>query len=458
MSPSELFPKDGEILSVSVFVERINAFLKAEVPSCWIRGEISNLRQQSSGHAYFSIKDERSQVSVVLFKGVAGKYVLKDGNQILLYGESSVYEPRGQFQIIGRHVLEDGKGALQQTFEKLKEKLQGEGLFDADRKKPIPPLPKRIAVVTSPTGAAIRDFIEILRRREWKGEIVLFPCQVQGSSAHLDIIEKINQAERFGGCDLLVIMRGGGSLEDLWCFNEEALVRRIANCTLPTISAIGHQIDFVLCDFAADLRAETPSAAAEWISSHYIDALQQLQTLEHRLDEKMTQYLQKKKHGAEILREQLLKNSPVAKIEYFSLKLDDLQGQLQRQWDAFHQKKALQLESHRNRFQVAPLQRAIADHFKNLTSLKSVLTKNIEQGKEEKRSVYASKKEVFQHLHFENTLKRGYCLAQDVEGSRVTSVHQLLEGQTLDVFFQDGHSETIIERIFPKKNTLTLQS
>src|SRR5271165_2171228 len=259
-------------LSVTEFTRRVKALLEGAMGSCWVRGEVSNLRVQPSGHAYFSLKDAGAQLSAVMFRAHAARQAvrLRDGLQVVAFGDVGVYEPQGKYQLVVRTLVADGVGALQLEYEALKRRLSDEGLFDAGRKKPIPPMPGTVGFLTSPTGAAVQDFMRILIRRGWRGRVVVLPAKVQGEGAAAEMVGMLHLAETLGIFDLIVIGRGGGSIEDLWAFNEEPLVRAVAACAVPTISAVGHEIDFTLCDFAADLRAETPSAAAELISSQFV--------------------------------------------------------------------------------------------------------------------------------------------------------------------------------------------
>ena len=263
----EFLKQSDEVLSVGEFSRRFKMLVKTCVPELWLRGEISNLKTYSSGHTYFTLKDEEGSISAVLFKGYsrAVSFQLREGMKVFLYGEIAVYEVRGCYQMVVKAALPDGTGDLARRFEELKKRLSAEGLFDSERKKPIPRLPGKIAVVTSPTGAAIRDFCKILKRRGWRGKVYILPAKVQGIGSAAEIAERVKAAQDYvfgdgSGFDLLVVMRGGGSLEDLWSFNEEIVARAVAESRIPTISAVGHEIDFTLADFAADLRAETPSA------------------------------------------------------------------------------------------------------------------------------------------------------------------------------------------------------
>ena len=287
----ELFPpaETRKVLSVWELTSDIKRLLEKSVGSVWVGGEITNRRAQSSGHIYFTLKDVAAQLNCVLFRGTAAaqRSLLADGQKVLLQGDVTVYEARGQYQLIVREVELQGVGALQLQFEKLKQTLAAEGLFAPERKRPLPRFPQRIGLVTSPTGAAIRDVLHVVQRRNPALEIILAPCRVQGDGAAREIAEAIRQLNKFdagqASClspsekserqagspsyiDLILITRGGGSLEDLWAFNEELVARAIFESQLPIVSAVGHEIDFTIADFVADVRAATPSAAAEIIT------------------------------------------------------------------------------------------------------------------------------------------------------------------------------------------------
>ncbi len=267
---SDIPKKETKALSVTQLVRKIKRAIEADVGRLWIEGEVSNLKKQGSGHWYFCLKDSGSQIQCVMFNARRkdGSEALEDGSQVKVFAEASIYEPRGQLQIIVEKAERSGQGDLQARFEALKRKLHAEGIFDSSRKRPLPLFPRTIGIVTSPTGAAIQDILTVLARRAPWVQPVLFPVRVQGNGAENEIANAIRQLtspEKFGHpvCDLLIVGRGGGSIEDLWCFNEEVVARAIAASTIPIISAVGHEIDFTISDFAADLRAPTPSAAAE---------------------------------------------------------------------------------------------------------------------------------------------------------------------------------------------------
>ena len=327
------FDLDGgetRVESVSAFTRRVKTLLEASFGSSWVRGEVSNVRAQGSGHVYFSLKDAGAQVSAVLFRGDAARQTVKlrDGQQVVIYGDVSVYEARGQYQLIVRVVIEDGVGRLQREFEALKARLAAEGLFDPAAKKAIPALPACVGFVTSPTGAAVQDFIRIMARRGWRGRVVVLPARVQGEGAAAEMAAMLTLAEGVGIFDLLVIGRGGGSLEDLWAFNEEVLVRAVAACAVPIISAVGHEIDFSLCDFAADVRAETPSAAAELISSKFVEAAERAGRAGDAMDEALERALGEATERLDHARSRLRLLAPAAQIEQGFLRIDDLGNRL----------------------------------------------------------------------------------------------------------------------------------
>ena len=275
-----------KIFSVTAITREIKASLEDAFGEVWIEGEISNLRRPGSGHLYFTLKDENAQIRAVFFRGHQNttRIELKDGLKVRVRGQVTVYERSGDYQVIVHLVEDAGLGKLQAAFEALKKKLKEEGLFDAERKKPLPELPRHIGIVTSPTGAAIRDILNILSRRFPNLHVLIAPVKVQGEGAAEQIVRGIDYLNERGGLDVLIIGRGGGSLEDLWCFNEEIVARAIARSRIPIISAVGHEIDFTISDFVADLRAPTPSAAAELVIGRKADFEERLHVLARRLE------------------------------------------------------------------------------------------------------------------------------------------------------------------------------
>lgn len=282
-------------LTVSELNHQARHLLESSFMQVWVEGELSGFSRPSSGHWYFSLKDQKCQIRCAMFRGANQRIrtLPREGDQIRIRGKVTLYENRGDFQIIVEHLEPAGLGALQQAFEALKARLQGEGLFDPARKKPIPATPRHIGVVTSPTGAAIHDILTVLKRRCPAIPVTLYPTAVQGEAATADIVRAIDRAQQHGLADVLIIGRGGGSLEDLWCFNEEAVARAIAACPIPTVSAVGHEVDVTIADFVADLRAPTPSAAAEKISPDQQDWLRRLTEQQGRLGQSARRLLQR---------------------------------------------------------------------------------------------------------------------------------------------------------------------
>lgn len=316
MAPVDLFSdiakKPVKALSVTQLVRKMKRAVEAEVGRLWIEGEVSNLTKQGSGHWYFSLKDEGSQIQCAMFhaRNREGSEALENGAKVRVFAEATVYEARGQLQVIVEKAERSGLGDLQARFEALKRKLHAEGLFDASRKQALPAFPRVIGIVTSPTGAAIQDILNILTRRAPWVQPVLFPVRVQGRGAEREIaqaIGKFNAAERYGypRCDVLIVGRGGGSLEDLWCFNEEVVARAIAESAIPVISAVGHEIDFTIADFAADLRAPTPSAAAEIAVPDLMELRGSLQGLRNRISRSLRHLLREPSQKLDSLRTDL---------------------------------------------------------------------------------------------------------------------------------------------------------
>jgi exodeoxyribonuclease VII large subunit len=277
-------PDQSQIYSVSALNQSARALLESGLGIIWIEGEISNLAQPASGHIYFSLKDQDAQVRCAMFRGSKRKLTFRPDNglQVLARARVGLYEPRGEFQLVVESLEEAGEGLLRQRLEQLKRQLASEGLFDEKHKVRLPALPQRIGIITSPSGAVIRDILHVLSRRFPGIPVIIYPTPVQGAAAAPGVVAALKTAAERDECDVLVIARGGGSLEDLWAFNEEAVARAIFSCTLPVVSAIGHETDFTISDLVADLRAPTPSAAAELIVPNQTDWLHQLQNISKR--------------------------------------------------------------------------------------------------------------------------------------------------------------------------------
>ncbi len=318
------------ILTVTELTQEIKETLEEKFYDVWVEGEISNLRIPPSGHLYFTLKDEFSQIRAVLFrmrsKGL--RFIPEDGLHIICRGRVSLYEKRGEYQLILEEIEPKGIGALQLAFLQLKEKLEKEGLFDPSRKRPIPILPQNIGIVTSPTGAVIRDMIHIIHRRFENVGILLYPVRVQGEGASREIAEGIRYFNKMKNVDVIIVGRGGGSLEDLWAFNEEEVARAIHRSKIPIISAVGHETDYTISDFVADLRAPTPSAAAELVVKEKKELKRNLGFLKERLQSQILQNLEEMRKRIIYLRKRLI--HPKKRIEDLFLKVDDLSHRIEK--------------------------------------------------------------------------------------------------------------------------------
>ena len=306
--------------------------LERGLPALWIEGEISNLSRPSSGHWYFSLKDESAQLRCAMFRqrNLLARFTPKDGMHVLLRGRVSLYEPRGDYQFIADHAEDAGEGALRRRFEVLKTKLAAEGLFATARKRPLPALPRRIGVITSPTGAAIRDVLNILRRRFCSIPVLIYPVQVQGASAAGQIAASIRLASRRADCDVLILARGGGSLEDLWAFNEEAVARAIVDCAIPIVSGVGHEVDFTIADFVADVRAPTPSGAAELVAPDCSEWSRNIARIARRAGAALSRKLANRRDRLVWLERRLTQLHPGVELRQRAQRLDEIEQRLLR--------------------------------------------------------------------------------------------------------------------------------
>ena len=440
MMDSLFRPNSEQVLNVTELTRQIKVQLEENFVQIWVRGEVSNLRRQSSGHVYFSLKDSESQLPCVLFSrdAIQQGFDLANGMEVMLFGNLSVYEPHGRYQLIAKIALQSGQGQLQLEFERLKRKLAAEGLFEEERKRQLPILPRRIAVITSPTGAAIRDFLRILQRRNYRGDIVVFPARVQGNEAPKELAKMLEYAAASDGFDLIVLTRGGGSIEDLWAFNNEALARKVADCPLPVISAVGHEIDAVLTDYVADKRAETPSAAAELISSLALETEQRFQELQSKLLDRIQYELSERNRNLNELQTKMRLMTPQKQVQMLGMRLDDLENRLSQ---------SLKARLGQERTQLARASQRLAEHHpRNRIGLASQSLGNLKHGLRRALQVAVhSKKEHMLHLQkrLENsslkaTLRRGYAVLKDNEGTIIDSADKGLEHDRITAYLQDG--------------------
>lgn len=320
------------VYTVSRLNREARITLSSHFGTVWVEGEMSNLATPASGHLYFTLKDAEAQVRCAMFRGSGRLLGFKpaNGDHVLARAQVGLYEPRGDYQLIVDLLEEAGDGALQRAFEALKKRLDAEGLFDPARKKPVPRFPACIGVVTSPTGAAIRDILTVLARRYPAASVIVFPTKVQGSEAPAELVRALQRADASGWCDVLLLARGGGSLEDLWAFNDESLARAIAACRTPVVTGIGHEVDFTIADFAADLRAPTPSAAAESVTPDRIDLGNRLQRLESQLGRSFLGRLERVQQRLDFVERRLQQCHPRQRLGRQAQRLAELQHRLAR--------------------------------------------------------------------------------------------------------------------------------
>jgi len=447
------------ILTVSELNEQIGDLLETRFDLLWVEGEVSNLRRPSSGHRYFTLKDEKSQIRAVIFKSVAGSrsfrnnrphlFELEEGMQILCRARLAVYTPRGEYQLILDSVEPRGTGALQKAYEQLKARLQSEGLFDSSRKKPIPYLPRRIGVITSPTGAVIRDILNITGRRFPSVSIVVAPVRVQGAESPREIIQALQDLHTLGGIDVLILARGGGSLEDLASFNDESVARAISASMIPVISAVGHETDFTIADFVADLRAPTPSAAAELAVPNKNDLIAWLTGMQNRLGNLCRRKLLQGRDQLTRYRERL--KDPNRIIAGFRLALDDREERL-----LFTAQQRLSREKHkcllqqRNLQQAGPIRRIRSSRLE-AANLENRLISACLARLERARQSWSLQTALLDSLSPLAILQRGYSIARTFpEGRIIRDAAMLKTGDSLEIQVQKGRLQAEITGIFPE--------
>jgi exodeoxyribonuclease VII large subunit len=443
-------PAQPRVLTVSELTKAVRSALEMTIGQVWVRGEISNYRRQASGHHYFTLKDDGCQLACVLFASAARLMPgmrLADGMQVQVLGELTVYEARGQYQLVVRIVQEEGLGALRARFEALKAKLAAEGLFDASRKRPLPRLPLRIGVVTSPTGAAIRDFLKVLHRRMPGVEVIIHPVRVQGRGAAAEIAAAVRDFSKFEpGVDVVVVTRGGGSLEDLWEFNEEVLVRAIAASEAPVVSAVGHEIDFTLADFAADFRAPTPSAAAELIVPDAVELLRGVRECVARMYRECAGVLRFQRARLAAHERTVLFREPLRQVRERGQILDAMEASMRRV--AEHAVKDRQgrlrhaaavISAHRP----GPLMAVLRGR---LERGRAALGEHIARRLARRREQLAGAIAMIEALSPKATLARGYSITFDPQGRVIRSAEELTAGDAIRTRFRDGEIDSVVER------------
>ena len=404
-----------EIYSVSDYIKLCKNAIEKNIPQCFVEGEISNLSMPSSGHWYFSLKDKNSQVRCALFRLNQRKikFTPENGMSVIIRGATTLYPQRGDFQLIIQQMEPAGIGNLQLAFDQLKNKLRLEGLFDSANKKEVPSFPTKIGVISSSTGAVIKDIIKVLNSRYPLAKILLYDTVVQGENAHLKIIKALRAADRSKNCDVIILARGGGSLEDLWAFNEEELAREIYQCSTPIISSIGHETDTTIADFVSDLRAPTPSAAAMSATPDLNTILYNASKLKKYLYDSIKQSIESKKNTLELLRLRIV--NPSQQLLLNAQKLDELEIRLLKQ------NKTL-IDDNKEKLKLSFSQ--LLTHSQNFIKLR-----------QNELSNYGNSLNLLSPL---NTLSRGYTMTQDNRGSIITSVKRIKLNEVISTKFHDG--------------------
>lgn len=416
-----------------ITVSQLNRYLKfkfdqdSNLNQVFLKGEISNFKAHTRGHLYFTIKDEASRINAVMFYSQASKinFTPEDGMKVMVTGRISVYEATGGYQIYVDDMIQDGVGNLYIEYEKLKKKLASEGLFDASKKKKIPKFPETIGIITAPTGAAIKDILSTIKRRWPITKTILFPSLVQGASAAPEIVKQIKKAQEYD-LDVLIVGRGGGSIEDLWCFNDEEVARAIYECKIPVISAVGHEIDFTIADYVADLRAPTPTGAAEMAVANQTDFYNYMKQINLRLNKSMQNYIKNNRERLDTLINSYILKNPISMYQVKEQKFDTLYERLHLVMKNLIQNEKISLQ---NKIDKIP-----------------ILTKHLLERNQNQYISLLNKLEILNPLL---TLKRGYSITK-IDNKVITSVKNINKNDALQVELQDGFLLTKVEKITKK--------
>lgn len=426
-------PAEQHIYSVSELSRDVSALLESAFPALWIEGEISNFSSPSSGHWYFTLKDNQAQVRCAMFRPRvrAVRFQPEPGKHVTVRAKVSLYEPRGDFQLIVEEMEEAGAGALQRALEELKKKLSAEGLFEAARKKPLPLFARTIGVITSPTGAALRDILSVLKRRFPSIPVLIYPTPVQGQGAGQKIAQAIALANARKECDVLILARGGGSLEDLWSFNEEVVARAIAACEIPLVCGVGHETDFSLADFVADRRAPTPSVAAEMVSPNGEEWIAQFAGQERRLIALMRSALNQASGRLKNLGPRL--QHPSRRLQMWTQRLDELERRLLQAWRTAQVQRTHRLATLAGRVRANAPENRLAKYRTQLSylavRLNQVETAQIDRHRNRLFLAIRGLETVSPLA----TLQRGYAIVADQDGHVIRSASQVFLGQDVDI-------------------------
>lgn len=428
------------IFTVYGLNNEVRQVLEQGFGSIWLVGEISNFAAPSSGHWYFTLKDERAQIRAAMFRNANQRVRIRpqNGMQVLVRAKLTVYEPRGDYQIIIEHMEDAGAGLLQQKYEQLKAKLQAEGLFDAAHKQALPDSIKKVGVITSPTGAAIRDILAVLHRRDPSVEVIIYPSAVQGQAATGELLHMLQRAIARNEVDVLIMTRGGGSLEDLWCFNDEQLAYALHSCPIPTISAVGHEVDFTICDFVADVRAPTPSAAAELVSRDQRETLHRIGHLSHRVEQAWARFFRQHQQQQQHLTVRLQQQHPQRQLQQNGQRLDELSMRAQHSVQRALQQQQRAQSQLSNRLHNVHPERRLAPLQQQQQQLQQRLQLAMQQLLKQQRQQFQA---LTQGLHMVSplqTIERGYAVVRKNDGAVVRNPAQLAPGEAFQVKVADG--------------------
>ena len=439
---SELFAPSS--ISVSELNALAKALLEDHLAGLWIAGEVSNLTRAASGHYYFSLKDSRAQVRCAMFKGAAMRLAkpLKEGDHIEVSGKISIYEARGEFQITVNEVRLKGLGQLYEAYERLKAQLQAEGAFSAERKKPLPARPQCIGIVTSLAAAALRDVVTTLNRRAPEIPVIVYPTPVQGTGSELQIAQAIKTASQRAECDVLIVCRGGGSIEDLWAFNEEPVVRAIEACAIPVVSGVGHETDFTLADFVADVRAPTPTGAAELVSPNRQESLHRLAQAKGRLKTVLEQRYFDASQKLDWLARQ---------IRHPRQKLDEQRTYIHKLAQTLSYSMTQNVRAHTVRFerQTQALQHFRPDisvYRQDIDRFQTTLSHAFRQLLAQRRQSLTAQTALLEAVSPQQILERGFSVVKNTRGQVIRNANALKQGQKLHIIFAEGETDVRVTK------------
>jgi exodeoxyribonuclease VII large subunit len=441
---------DRVVCTVGELAMRIKAQLEDQFPAVWVEGEISNLRTPSSGHAYFTLKDDTAQLRCVLFRGRGRRVAFQpeDGMQVLAFGGLDVYLARGEYQLVVELLEPKGVGALQLAFEQLKRRLEAEGLFDAARKRPLPPFPRTIGIVTSPTGAAIRDMLHVIDRRFADLRILITPVRVQGEEAPGEIVAALRDLQAVEDLDVIIVGRGGGSIEDLWAFNDERVARAIAGCRVPVISGVGHETDFTIADFVADLRAPTPSAAAEVVVQEKLQVARALVSLYEALKQAMASRLERDRERVEVLGKRRVLTDAARALRDLYRRVDELTSRLTRAVRGSERQATHRLSLARNALRSLNPVARIANGTVLLAQLRGRLASAAVHSVKVSQHRFDAAVGRLDSLSPLAVLGRGYSLTRLLpSGVIVRDAEQTRPGDAVEILLHQGAVEARVERL-----------